>query len=194
MGAYSPAERRRRIERFLEKRRLRVWQKNVKYDVRKNFADSRIRVKGRFVKKEDQLAMIAMGASPKDRTNISSDCDSDPERGSWGSGTVVGVSDSNVNDRVIEELGGGSGWGIGGGGGRIGSLKDGSKPFNLKGKGPLSLSLTSQLTTSMSMSLPAPIPSYNKGRTRADSEISQKAENKNQSQGQGRSGNFFATT
>ena len=24
-----------RIERFLEKRRLRVWQKNVKYDVRK---------------------------------------------------------------------------------------------------------------------------------------------------------------
>lgn len=35
VGAYSPAERRRRIERFLEKRRLRVWQKNVKYDVRK---------------------------------------------------------------------------------------------------------------------------------------------------------------
>lgn len=26
----------------------------VKYDVRKNFADSRMRVKGRFVKKEDE--------------------------------------------------------------------------------------------------------------------------------------------
>ena len=26
----------------------------VKYDVRKNFADSRLRVKGRFVKKEDE--------------------------------------------------------------------------------------------------------------------------------------------
>mmetsp|Transcript_8893 Transcript_8893/g.8799 ORF Transcript_8893/g.8799 Transcript_8893/m.8799 type:complete len:534 (+) Transcript_8893:324-1925(+) len=61
VGAYSPAERRRRIERFLEKRRLRVWQKNVKYDVRKNFADSRIRVKGRFVKKEEQASLIAMG-------------------------------------------------------------------------------------------------------------------------------------
>lgn len=78
VGAYSPAERRRRIERFLEKRRLRVWQKNVKYDVRKNFADSRIRVKGRFVKKEDQLALIAMGASPTDR-NSTSDNDSDPD-------------------------------------------------------------------------------------------------------------------
>ena len=27
----------------------------MKYDVRKNFADSRIRVKGRFVKKEEQV-------------------------------------------------------------------------------------------------------------------------------------------
>ena len=29
----------------------------VKYDVRKNFADTRLRVKGRFVKKEDELLM-----------------------------------------------------------------------------------------------------------------------------------------
>jgi len=40
--------------RFLEKRNRRVWTKKVKYDVRKNFADSRLRVKGRFVKKEDE--------------------------------------------------------------------------------------------------------------------------------------------
>ena len=31
-----------------------MWTKKVKYDVRKNFADSRMRVKGRFVKKEDE--------------------------------------------------------------------------------------------------------------------------------------------
>ena len=31
-----------------------MWSKKVKYDVRKSFADSRIRVKGRFVKKEDE--------------------------------------------------------------------------------------------------------------------------------------------
>jgi hypothetical protein len=54
IGAYTPAERKERIARFIEKRSRRVWTKKVKYDVRKNFADSRIRVKGRFVKKEDE--------------------------------------------------------------------------------------------------------------------------------------------
>lgn len=57
IGAYSPESRRVRILRFLEKRNHRVWTKTVKYDVRKNFADSRLRVKGRFVKKEDELLM-----------------------------------------------------------------------------------------------------------------------------------------
>jgi len=57
VGAYSPPSRKLRIERFLAKRSHRVWVKKVKYDVRKNFADSRLRVKGRFVKKEDELLM-----------------------------------------------------------------------------------------------------------------------------------------
>mmetsp|Transcript_12733 Transcript_12733/g.19094 ORF Transcript_12733/g.19094 Transcript_12733/m.19094 type:complete len:388 (+) Transcript_12733:1014-2177(+) len=57
VGAYSPDSRKLRIERFLSKRDHRVWVKKVKYDVRKNFADSRLRVKGRFVKKEDELLM-----------------------------------------------------------------------------------------------------------------------------------------
>ena len=57
VGAYSPESRKMRIERFMEKRNHRVWKKSVKYDVRKNFADSRLRVKGRFVKKEDELLM-----------------------------------------------------------------------------------------------------------------------------------------
>jgi hypothetical protein len=34
-----------------------VWSKTIKYDVRKNFADSRLRVKGRFVRKEDESLM-----------------------------------------------------------------------------------------------------------------------------------------
>lgn len=54
IGIYSPDARKKRIQRFFEKRRQRVWTKKVKYDVRKNFADSRLRVKGRFVKKEDE--------------------------------------------------------------------------------------------------------------------------------------------
>jgi hypothetical protein len=57
VGAYSPESRRIRINRFLSKRNHRVWTKTVKYDVRKNFADSRLRVKGRFVKKEDEELM-----------------------------------------------------------------------------------------------------------------------------------------
>ena len=51
LGAYSPEARRERIERFLAKRDKRVWTKKVKYDVRKNFADSRLRVK---VRKEEE--------------------------------------------------------------------------------------------------------------------------------------------
>jgi hypothetical protein len=47
VGAYSPEQRRQRIEKFIEKRGRRVWTKKVKYDVRKNFADSRLRVKVR---------------------------------------------------------------------------------------------------------------------------------------------------
>jgi hypothetical protein len=51
IGAYSPSSRTERIGRFLEQRNQRVWTKSVKYNVFKNFADSRLRVKGRFVKK-----------------------------------------------------------------------------------------------------------------------------------------------
>ena len=57
VGAYSPTSRHLRVNRFLEKRIQRTWTKKVKYNVRKNFADSRLRVKGRFVKKEDEMLM-----------------------------------------------------------------------------------------------------------------------------------------
>ena len=60
VGIYGPEERKARIARFLEKRKRRVWSRKVKYDVRKNFADSRMRIKGRFVKKEDEAAIGAV--------------------------------------------------------------------------------------------------------------------------------------
>ena len=45
----------------------RVWKKSVQYDVRKNFADTRLRVKGRFVKKEDEGG--CSGSEMKPRLN-----------------------------------------------------------------------------------------------------------------------------
>ena len=57
VGAYSPMSRHLRVNRFLEKRNQRTWTKKVKYNVRKDFADSRLRVKGRFVKQEDEMLM-----------------------------------------------------------------------------------------------------------------------------------------
>ena len=63
VGIYSPEDRRVRIERFWEKKKRRVWAKKVKYDVRKNFADSRIRVKGRFVKKVEEDAVVGLSSS-----------------------------------------------------------------------------------------------------------------------------------
>ena len=52
IGIYSAEKRRLKLERFFEKRKLRVWSKKIKYDVRKNFADTRVRIKGRFVRKD----------------------------------------------------------------------------------------------------------------------------------------------
>lgn len=46
IGTYTLASRRKLLDRFLEKRKNRTWKKKIKYDVRKNFADSRLRVKG----------------------------------------------------------------------------------------------------------------------------------------------------
>ncbi|OQR99134.1 hypothetical protein ACHHYP_07263 [Achlya hypogyna] len=54
IGTYSPEDRAQRIQRYLEKRKHRTWGRKINYCVRKNFADSRLRVKGRFVKKEDE--------------------------------------------------------------------------------------------------------------------------------------------
>jgi len=55
IGVYTPRSRKQLLEKFHEKRKRRVWRKKVRYDCRKNFANNRVRVKGRFVKKDEQL-------------------------------------------------------------------------------------------------------------------------------------------
>ena len=54
VGAYTHEERRAIIAKWIAKRNKRIWKKRVEYDVRKDFADSRLRFKGRFVKKDDE--------------------------------------------------------------------------------------------------------------------------------------------
>ncbi len=53
IGIYLPEERKARIAKFHSKRKIRIWRKRIKYDCRKKLADSRPRIKGRFVKRSD---------------------------------------------------------------------------------------------------------------------------------------------
>jgi len=53
IGIYLPEERKARLEKFHSKRKMRIWRKRIKYDCRKKLADSRPRIKGRFVRRSD---------------------------------------------------------------------------------------------------------------------------------------------
>ena len=50
----SRQDRDRKILRYLEKKRKRVYSKRISYDCRKRVADNRLRVKGRFISKKEE--------------------------------------------------------------------------------------------------------------------------------------------
>merc|ERR1719163_190015 len=56
IGIYLPAARKKLLAKFHAKRKRRVWNKKIRYGCRKQLADSRVRIKGRFVKKERMRA------------------------------------------------------------------------------------------------------------------------------------------
>ncbi|KAL6774551.1 CON1B [Auxenochlorella protothecoides x Auxenochlorella symbiontica] len=69
-----PLTRRDRVERYLSKRRRRNFNKVVRYQCRKVYADARPRIKGRFVKPAEleayrRDAAAAKGGSPADATS-----------------------------------------------------------------------------------------------------------------------------
>mmetsp|Transcript_1167 Transcript_1167/g.1377 ORF Transcript_1167/g.1377 Transcript_1167/m.1377 type:complete len:216 (-) Transcript_1167:1134-1781(-) len=49
VGIYDKSQRARLVQKWLKKRKKRVWIKKVRYSCRKNLAENRVRVKGRFV-------------------------------------------------------------------------------------------------------------------------------------------------
>ncbi|CAB9513243.1 CCT motif [Seminavis robusta] len=64
IGIYTPAERAAIIARFNSKRARRVWNKKIRYNCRKNLADRRMRVKGRFVKRSTEQQAKTDAAPP----------------------------------------------------------------------------------------------------------------------------------
>lgn len=74
IGIYTPLERAAIIAKFHSKRNRRVWNKKIRYNCRKNLADRRMRVKGRFVKREvEQSGSV----SPTSLEPVSEDIDED---------------------------------------------------------------------------------------------------------------------
>eukprot|EP00742_Colponemidia_sp_Colp-10_P005022 GILJ01005366.1.p1 GENE.GILJ01005366.1~~GILJ01005366.1.p1 ORF type:complete len:302 (+),score=45.99 GILJ01005366.1:156-1061(+) len=61
VGKLSREERLEKLRKYREKKKNRVWDKRIRYSCRKNLADRRLRVKGRFVKagQEDEMKTLA---------------------------------------------------------------------------------------------------------------------------------------
>ena len=52
IGTISIEERKEKVKKFLEKRKRRIFKKRISYACRKRVADSRVRIKGRFITKK----------------------------------------------------------------------------------------------------------------------------------------------
>jgi len=60
VGTCNLEERREKIQKYLEKRKRRTWNKRISYECRKKVADSRLRIKGRFVTKDQAIAILGI--------------------------------------------------------------------------------------------------------------------------------------
>eukprot|EP00937_MAST-01D_sp_MAST-1D-sp2_P000328 g328.t1 len=63
IGIYTPRQRHKLLARWRAKRQRRTWRKKIRYGCRKSLADTRIRIKGRFVKKTEVAAAAALSES-----------------------------------------------------------------------------------------------------------------------------------
>lgn len=105
IGDYSPKARKALLAKFHEKRQRRVWKRKVRYDCRKDFANNRVRVKGRFVKKKegDDSSYLLLGRPRSD--SMASDCsvDSRPRSDSICSTASDIIVSRDRSDSIISE-------------------------------------------------------------------------------------------
>ncbi|XBH96952.1 hypothetical protein VPH35_087249 [Triticum aestivum] len=66
-------EREAKVMRYRAKRKRRRYDKKIRYESRKAYAELRPRVNGRFVKVPEAPAPLAPPASPYDHSNLTSD-------------------------------------------------------------------------------------------------------------------------
>lgn len=62
IGTLTATERQVKIRKYLEKRKRRIWRKKISYDCRKKMADKRLRIKGRFVTRDQACALLGTTA------------------------------------------------------------------------------------------------------------------------------------
>lgn len=53
-------QRRERVDRYLAKKKRRIWNRRISYDCRKRFADTRVRVHGRFIRKVEEEVRVGL--------------------------------------------------------------------------------------------------------------------------------------
>lgn len=79
IGIYTPSERAAIISRFNSKRARRVWNKKIRYSCRKNLADRRLRIKGRFVKRDNISTTTTTSAGNSSSNNNNNSEEEDKE-------------------------------------------------------------------------------------------------------------------
>lgn len=52
--------RRLKVERYLEKRRNKTWNKKICYNCRQRVAEERLRIKGKFIKKRRAMQILGL--------------------------------------------------------------------------------------------------------------------------------------